>query len=290
MQQQQDYQRETSDTDEGGIEHSSWSDTFAPKPVTLGATSIDRSPAISETSSQRYESAHSVTNNGTSSTGSPERAPLPSPHPTAGIGDLTAADLYVFLEFHSHVVADCISDELYFDRIHMFAPFLNRRRYFICSRQGPLQTEERTCLRHAMWTLAASMSTQFHHVRDSLYSLTRQKLEEFEVRDTQGRDCGLVEQTQSWILLALYDFTRTQHRRAWLSAGRAIRLAQLLKLYALDDPSSDAYSMCSTQADWVELEERRRTFWMVFCLDRLASVREMWPLTLIEHEVSRPTT
>lgn len=74
-------------------------------------------------------------------------------------------------------------------------------------------------------------------------------------------------------------------RRPWASTGRALRLVQLLKLNGIDsiehlhDVSSDIYN---TDA---ETEEKRRTFWMAYCLDRLFCILNNSPLTVDENTV-----
>jgi hypothetical protein len=57
-----------------------------------------------------------------------------------------------------------------------------------------------------------------------------------------------------------------------------------MRLFELDTPSASIL----TPSEWVEVEEKRRTFWVAFCLDRFLSIRNRWPLTLIEHLVSSP--
>lgn len=136
-----------------------------------------------------------------------------------------------------------------------------------------------------MWTIAASLSAQFQHVRDSLYRDTREMLEALDSKDNK-MEYVEIEQAQAWILLAIYEFMRTNYRRGWMSAGRAFRLVQLMRLYEIDGPNSltrqhDAIA----QADWIETEEKRRTFWMAYTLDRLVSIRNEWPLTLHEQVV-----
>ncbi|KAA6409142.1 MAG: transcriptional regulatory [Lasallia pustulata] len=164
-------------------------------------------------------------------------------------------------------------DQLYFDRVHSFAPFLHQRRYYSWNRQ-PAKTEFRTCLQFAMWTLAASVSAQFQNIGDPLYRDTRQKLEALELKDTSIESID-IEQVQAWILLAIYEFMRTDYRRGWMSAGRAFRLIQLMRLHEIDAPNC-----IPMQIDWIEIEERRRTFWMAYSLDRFISIRNEWPLTL----------
>ena len=90
-----------------------------------------------------------------------------------------------------------------------------------------------------------------------------------------------IKQVQVSILLAIYEFMRSHYRRGWMSAGRAFRLIQLMRLHEIDAP--DHISM---QTNWIETEEKRRTFWMAYSLDRFISIRNGWPLTLCEQVVS----
>jgi hypothetical protein len=147
------------------------------------------------------------------------------------------------------------------------------------AKQSPKKTS-RTCLQYAMWTLAVLLSAQFQHLRDSLYRETRQMLELLEVTGNEPQAVD-VEQAQAWILLAIYEFMRTSPRQAWMSAGRSFRLVQLMRLHEIDSSSGSS----TAEADWIEIEEKRRTFWMAYTLDQLFSIRNGWPLTLNEHVV-----
>jgi hypothetical protein len=131
-----------------------------------------------------------------------------------------------------------------------------------------------------MWTLAASFSAQFQQLSQSLYDETRRMLDVLEVK---GREIDTtdIEHLQACLLLAIYEFMHSYDRRSWMRAGYAFRLVQLMRLFELDSPTSGLASF-----DWIELEEKRRTFWVAFCLDRFLSVRNRWPITLIEHLVS----
>lgn len=73
--------------------------------------------------------------------------------------------------------------------------------------------------------------------------------------------------------------------QSWMSVGRAVRLVQMLGLYALDVERGDAKQVLPPAQDWTELEERRRTFWTAFYGDRWASVLTGWPTTINENEV-----
>lgn len=84
-----------------------------------------------------------------------------------------------------------------------------------------------------MWTLAASLSARFQELAASLYLQTREMLEALEQKESQV-ECIDVKQPQAWILLAIYEIMRTNTRQGWMSAGRAFRLVQLMRLYELD--------------------------------------------------------
>ena len=181
-----------------------------------------------------------------------------------------------------------------------------------------------------MWLLAMSLSTQFEHLRDGLYSETRTALEALDLSedgDTAANNLPPVQVVQAWILLALYEYQRKSAQCAWLSAGRAFRLVHLLRLHEIDSvglgvsPPLSVIRRCKrarslanhrlqqvtpsdTSAsssdggylpmddDWITMEEKRRTFWVAYVLDRLCSTKFIWPypLTLQEDVVCQNPT
>lgn len=163
--------------------------------------------------------------------------------------------------------------------MHAFAPILYQRRYYSWDRQ-PTKTDSQRCLQNAMWALAASVSAQFQTIGQSLYQDAKQALEVLEYRYSDI-DSICIEQIQACILLAIYEFMRSDYCRGWMSAGRAFRLIQLMRLHETDVPDCT-----QEQTDWVEMEERRRAFWMAYALDRFANILKGWALTLTEQEVS----
>lgn len=172
-------------------------------------------------------------------------------------------------------------DQLYFDRVHPNIPIFNQPRYLSHSRQAPTGegTNHRLCLQYAMWTLAMALSSQFESLRGTLYDETRYMLESLDMNED---DMGTVriEQIQAWLLLAHYEFARANYRRGWVSAGRAFRLIQLAKLHEVDSPDNIVRG-----EDPVLIEEKRRTFWVAYCLDRFICMKNRWPLTLIEEVI-----
>ncbi|KAL2193907.1 fungal-specific transcription factor domain-containing protein [Corynascus similis CBS 632.67] len=193
--------------------------------------------------------------------------PTPPSPPQRGtfVDDLMRADL----------------DQLYFDRVHPNVPILNQSRYFARARQthcgdGP---NHMLCLQYAMWTLSMALSSQFESSRELFYNETRQMLETLDLADDDLQPVR-IEQVQAWLLVAFYELARASYRRASISAGRAFRLVQLARLHEVDSPGNSL-----EDEDAVAREERRRTFWVAYCLDRLSCLRSRCPLTLTEEVI-----
>ncbi|KAL4893542.1 putative fungal-specific transcription factor [Aspergillus ambiguus] len=171
-------------------------------------------------------------------------------------------------------------DQLYFDRAYAFAPIVQTHRYRSWSKQ-PNKSKQRTCLQHAMWTLASSLSSQFQVDGRRLYEKTRQFLHELESEES----CHQIslEQAQAWTLLAIYELTCQDFHRGMMTAGRAFRLIQMMRLYELDAPQTpptmqlEQYQGQLTlqglaQDDWIDIETKRRTFWLAYTIDRFTSL------------------
>ncbi|KAI1338693.1 fungal-specific transcription factor domain-containing protein [Xylariaceae sp. FL0016] len=175
-------------------------------------------------------------------------------------------------------------DQLYFDRVHVFAPIMQKYRYRTWSRQ-PDKSKQRKCLQYAMWLLAASFSSQFQFARNDLHRKTRQLLNSLEAN---GQDSPVqsqtpsIEQVQAWVMITLYEITSdtTNYQCGMMSAGRAFRLIQILRLYEIDRPDNPGL-----HGDWVDIESMRRTFWLAYTIDRLTSVMDCFQLTFDERQI-----
>ncbi|PYI21535.1 hypothetical protein BO99DRAFT_380051 [Aspergillus violaceofuscus CBS 115571] len=183
-------------------------------------------------------------------------------------------------EVHISELMQADLDQLYFDRVQSFMPIQHQRRYFDW-RRLPFQTEAQSCLQHATWALAASISVHYQSIGSSLYQNARRKLEALDSHPAAMPSIEL-EQVQGWLLLAVYELMDVDLRRSWISAGRAFRLIQLEWLNGLD--STD---LTCGQREWIESEQKRRTFWMAYCLDRFVSMRTGSPLTFSERVAIR---
>lgn len=208
-------------------------------------------------------------------------------------------DLYVLsLEdnFQTCHVNTSYRDQLYFDRAYAFAPILQKHRYRSWSKQ-PNKNKKKTCLQHAMWTLASSLSSQFQVDGRKLYEKTRQALHSLE-SDEPYHQISL-EQAQAWTLLAIYELTCQDLHRGMMSAGRAFRLIQMMRLYELDGPQTphtmrlEQYEgqlalQGPVQDDWIDVETKRRTFWLAYTIDRFTSMVDGLHMFFDEQLVSLP--
>ena len=139
-------------------------------------------------------------------------------------------------------------------------------------------------LRYAMWTLAALITKKYQDLHEHFYMRARKYTELAEMTG-HGEKIHSTWHTQAWLLIAIYEFKTMYFPRAWLSVGRAIRLTQMMGMHRLDSLGLDVKQTISPPRDWVEREERRRTFWMAFCLDTYATVGTGWPMTIDEKDV-----
>ena len=134
-----------------------------------------------------------------------------------------------------------------------------------------------------MWTLAASMGSQFKRIQPVLYSRAKSMLESWD-NNIYGSTVPL-ELIQAWLLLAIYEVLQDNTKRGWVTAGRCFRLVQLMKMHEIDNPESQHSAIRNNSLTWVELEERRRTFWTAYGLDRYANLVNGLPLMFDEQMI-----
>lgn len=177
---------------------------------------------------------------------------------------------------------------MYFDRVHVFMPMLHQKRYVVRSRSQSFDAQPFDCLRQAVWMMAASVC-QPQNVQDMLYVQAKTSLEALELNSYENSEH--LEEAQAWILMAIYEMKRVSFRKGWISAGRAIRLIHLMKLHEIDMPAGLHDRNPSMEAQQSEnalslTEERRRTFWMGYFLDRMVNLLNQVPFTISEQSAS----
>ncbi|KAE8345503.1 fungal-specific transcription factor domain-containing protein [Aspergillus arachidicola] len=77
-----------------------------------------------------------------------------------------------------------------------------------------------------------------------------------------------VKVLQALLLIALYEISNAIHPAAYLTVGHCARLGHAMGVHQ----RSDSPQMLNQVGTWVELEERRRTWWAVIILDRYVNL------------------
>lgn len=172
---------------------------------------------------------------------------------------------------------------IYFDKVAPSHPILHKGRYLANLNLAPASRPP-IALRYVLWTLAASVSEEYSGLQTIFYRRARKYAEEAELKG-HGESIISISFAQAWTLLATYEFKLMYFPRAWLSTGRAVRLCQMMGVHRLDGLGLDVKQCLAPPKDWIEREERRRTFWMAFCVDRYASIGTGWPMVIDEKDV-----
>jgi hypothetical protein len=171
-------------------------------------------------------------------------------------------------------------------------PIIHKSRYFAWASDIHCPPAK-ACLRFAMWTLTTATSAHFSTLGDALYATTRRLLETQYVPDDAGlpwttnvATCAVeLEFIQAWLLLVHYEFLRKPKCEAVLTCQRAFWLLQLSNLFQTDaseggsatrcadlTPSPSSHHPDSNTDDWIATEGKRRTLWIAFIFDKLASM------------------
>lgn len=180
---------------------------------------------------------------------------------------------------------DVVNDlyQIYFKKVHPSIPIIHKPRFLAAMNLGP-QMRPPICLRYAMWTLAASVSDKYSTLQGHFYQRARKYAQADEMKG-HGEATISVAHCQTWILTCTYEFKQMYFPRAWLSVGRVARLSQMMQLHRVDGVGLDVKQTILPPKDWTEREERRRTFWLAFAVDRYASIGTGWPMTIDERDI-----
>ncbi|KAI9656871.1 MAG: hypothetical protein M1821_003510 [Bathelium mastoideum] len=173
--------------------------------------------------------------------------------------------------------------QIYFDRVHPSQPLIHRPRYLAALNLSP-QMRPPISLRYMIWCLAATITDKYEGMATIFYERARKYLQSDEMRG-HGESIISVANCQAWVLATVFEFKNMYFPRAWLSAARACKLAQMMGLHRLDGEGLDVKQCIPPPRDWTEREERRRTFWACFASDRYASIGTGWPMTVDEKDI-----
>ena len=179
-----------------------------------------------------------------------------------------------------------VIDELnqaYFDKVHPTLPMIHRPRYYAALDLAP-HMRPPVCLRYAMWASAAAVTDKYQDLQQHFYQRARKYIHQDEMKG-HGESMISVAHCQTWVVLATYEFKLMYFPRAWMSAGRACRMGLMMGLHRVDGAGLDVKQCLPPPKDFIEREERRRTFWGCFCVDRYSSIGTGWPMVVDEKDI-----
>ncbi|KIW52422.1 hypothetical protein PV05_08058 [Exophiala xenobiotica] len=174
-------------------------------------------------------------------------------------------------------------NEIYFEKVHPSMPMIHKARFLSSMDLAP-HMRPAVCLRYAMWTHACIITPKYSAYTEHFYARARKYAEADEMRG-HGESMITIAHCQAWTLLGCHEFKLMYFPRAWMSIGRASRLALMMGLHRQDRVGLDVKQTLPPPRDWTDREERRRTFWMAYCQDRYASIGTGWPMVLDEQDI-----
>ncbi|KAK0621231.1 hypothetical protein B0T17DRAFT_617704 [Bombardia bombarda] len=181
--------------------------------------------------------------------------------------------------------------DLFFETQRSFLYIIHKGNYLRSFYSTAPHMRPPMCLQYAIWTTAACRSDKYRTNKDVFYRRTRQYLEADELKGF-GEHYVTVSHAQAWALVAIYEAHSMFFTGVAMSSARCVRLVQILGLHRLDDPLAEELGVetwrpiLAPPRDRTELEERRRTFWCVFCIDSHASITTGWPSLIDISEVT----
>ncbi|KXJ97487.1 hypothetical protein Micbo1qcDRAFT_8179 [Microdochium bolleyi] len=164
---------------------------------------------------------------------------------------------------------------IFFTRQQHFIPILHPARYLQSFYSAP-HMKPPMCLQYAVWALASNGDLKYHKFHDVFYQRARRYLEADEMKG-HGEHFITLAHAQAWCLVATDEARSMLFTRAAMSSARATQLSYMMGLHRLDCGPEDTSPTLAPPKDWAELEERRRTFWGVFCIDSHCSISTGWP-------------
>ncbi|KAM0337440.1 hypothetical protein ACHAPQ_003116 [Fusarium lateritium] len=168
---------------------------------------------------------------------------------------------------------------IYFNDIHQAAPMLHRQRFMACLFL-PGHMKPPMCLQYIIMAFAAETSDSYRHLGMPFYKRARSYLQANDMDDITQTSISLGH-AQAWALTSCFEAEHTMFAKASITLCSAIRVAQMLNLHQVDVVQPGQ----SHLVDSIEMEERRRTWWTIFCFDRFVCATTGWPALIHDHNM-----
>ncbi|KAF5249397.1 hypothetical protein FANTH_5278 [Fusarium anthophilum] len=101
----------------------------------------------------------------------------------------------------------------------------------------------------------------------------------------QGEYFTTIAHAQCWCLLSAYESHELLFSRASVSLSKSVRIAQMLGLHRSDSQKQPTDPPLPPPRDLFEVEERRRTWWVIFCSDCFVSGITGWPALVNDKDI-----
>ncbi|CDK28466.1 unnamed protein product [Kuraishia capsulata CBS 1993] len=169
-------------------------------------------------------------------------------------------------------------------------PIILRERYL---KKFDADRTSHMYLRYAVWAISAFVFPEISFAAPMLYRKSMRALTDFENRDTD-RFGGIggtrfrysVEYLQALVICSSLEFLQGLARKSVVTLSKAVRVSQLMKLHLLD-VSSDAKIVTNggDSDPWEVVEEKRRIFWKIFCMDRYIYISTWLPTAVSDGSI-----
>ncbi|KAM0247954.1 hypothetical protein ACHAP5_003738 [Fusarium lateritium] len=169
--------------------------------------------------------------------------------------------------------------DIYFNDIHQAAPMLHRQRFMACLFL-PGHMKPPMCLQYIIMAFAAETSDSYRHLGMPFYKRARSYLQAHDLDDITQTSMSLGH-AQAWALTSCFEAEHTMFAKASITLCSTIRVAQILNLHQVDTVQpGQIYPV-----DSIEMEERRRTWWTIFCFDRFVCATTGWPALIHDRNI-----
>ncbi|KAF4451794.1 hypothetical protein F53441_5269 [Fusarium austroafricanum] len=155
---------------------------------------------------------------------------------------------------------------IYFNKIHQAAPMLHRQR-FMASLFLPGHMKPPMCLQYIVMAFAAETSDSYRHLGMAFYKRAIAYLQAYD--EGPANYSVSLGHVQAWALTSCFEAERTMFSKASITLCSALKFAQMLGLHRVDSTQPNENHL----VDWIEVEERRHTWWTIFCFDRFIRTR-----------------
>lgn len=172
----------------------------------------------------------------------------------------------------------------FFTAQHAHLPIIHPMTFWQSFYGGPLRKPP-PALQYAMWALAAQYHQKYSEYAEVFYARARQYLDADEMRGS-GEHFITLQHAQAYAIVATYEAKRMLFTRSAMTSAKCIRLVQMMGLDRLDGEQDELPPTLMPTTSWVEMEERRRTFWAAFSIDSHASISTGWPSLINSSEVT----